>query len=98
MKLPDDISDVDRDLFKFFGCEESMADLRKDGEECDESDAVVQYGEDGHDGPGYYIWCGEYPEEGSERIESFGTVVRADVEALPVTVPPKPVPTPTEPK
>ncbi len=26
---------------------------------------VIEYGADGHDGPGWYFWSEEYPEEGS---------------------------------
>ena len=37
---------------------------------CGEArDAVVRYvRKGGHSGPGWYVWCGEYPEEGSEFL------------------------------
>jgi hypothetical protein len=40
------------DAIKFCDCEEDR-------------DAVVQWSPKGHSGPGIYVYCGEYPEEGT---------------------------------
>lgn len=42
------------DAIRFFGCED-----------CGEFDAVIEFSSEGHSGEGWYIGCGEYPEEGS---------------------------------
>lgn len=49
---------IDAANLRFLGCEE----------ETGESDALIEYFEDGHSGPGWYAACGEYPEDGSHHI------------------------------
>ena len=39
----------------FFGCDDEQG----------LGDAVITWEDDGHSGAGWYIHCGEYPEEGS---------------------------------
>jgi len=34
----------------------------------DEHDAVVSYSEHGHSGPGWYVHCSSYPDEGSNFL------------------------------
>lgn len=53
------LSHLDADNCSFFACEKDM-----DGKP-QPSDAVFRWNEKGHSGPGMYVSCGEYPEEGS---------------------------------
>jgi len=34
----------------------------------EETDMTVQFIENGHSGPGFYSWCTEYPEDGSDFL------------------------------
>jgi len=53
---------------------EMFGDEHDDGT-VDLADVEVHWTETGHSGPGYYAWCGEYPDEGSEIIKCpHGTV------------------------
>jgi hypothetical protein len=48
---------------RYMGCEEAP-----DGGPDRESDAIIRYLDAGHSGPGIYVHCGEYPDEGSTFI------------------------------
>lgn len=37
-------------------------------EDGDDGDLQVAWSDEGHSGPGFYAWCGEYPEEGAEFL------------------------------
>lgn len=34
---------------------------------------IVKFSQEGHSGPGYYVWLEEYPEEGSAHFDSMPT-------------------------
>ena len=55
------LSSVAQENIRFMGCEEDDK-----GQPC-ESDAVIRFG-DGWGGQGWYVSCGEYPEEGSAWV------------------------------
>jgi hypothetical protein len=51
-----------RDAVEFLGCVDPDEDMPWPG------DVVVEWGEDGHSGPGWYMWCEEYPDEGATFV------------------------------
>jgi hypothetical protein len=53
------LSPADVNQIRYLGCEEDNGG---------QSDAVIRYLDDGHSGPGIYVHCGEYPDEGSAFV------------------------------
>lgn len=51
-----------RDCVMFFGCVDPDEDMPYPG------DIVVEWSDEGHSGPGWYAYCGEYPEEGATLL------------------------------
>jgi len=54
------------EAIEFFGC----IDVTDEESDCKPplGDAVIEWGDEGHSGPGWYIYCNEYPEEGATFI------------------------------
>lgn len=49
-----------RDGVNFFGCVDE--DMPYPG------DVIVEWGDEGHSGPGWYMYCEEYPDEGATFV------------------------------
>lgn len=85
------VSEVDREAIRFFGC---VSDVETtDGTPT--GDARVAFWTEAleeNGGPGWYVYCGEYPDEGAQRLESL----KWDVDFKPTPAPPEPEPPPQE--
>jgi hypothetical protein len=58
---------------------EAVAFMGDGTEDGDENIAVVQWSETGHGGPGLYVHCGEYPDEGTCYVGAKRDDVKAAI-------------------